>query len=222
MQVIKEVSGMKKLFVLICIAAVVIIYVKRDEIPSLQRSTFTQADYTVTGDLQLINEQHPIQLTPSNLVAIPASLSSNVIINEEFYLQEHTIEPLHQMFEAAAQDGVQHFIINSAYRSSDAQQQLFEKHGAEHALPAGYSEHESGLALDIGSTQGTMDNTTEGEWLARNAHKFGFILRYPDDKVHITGIQYEPWHFRFVGLPHSELMYNQNLALEEYLQAENF
>ena len=67
-----------------------------------------------------------------------------------------------------------------------------------------------------------MDNTPEGEWLANNAHKFGFILRYPADKVHITGIRYEPWHFRYVGLPHSELMYKQNLALEEYLQTDNF
>lgn len=213
---------MKKLFILICIAAIAIIYVKRDEIPSLHRSTYIQPEITATGDLQLINEQYPIQSTPNNLIEVPAYLSSNVLINEKFYLQEHTIGPLQQMFEAAAKDGIHHYIINSAYRSSEDQQLLFEKHGAELALPAGYSEHESGLALDIGSTQGTMDNTPEGEWLANNAHRFGFILRYPADKVHITGIRYEPWHFRYVGLPHSELMYNQNLALEEYLQNDNF
>jgi zinc D-Ala-D-Ala carboxypeptidase len=210
---------MKKLFVFICIVVVAIIYFKGNEIPSIQRSTFIQSKITATGDLQLINEQYPIQATPNNLAVIPAQLSSNVLINEKFYLEEHTIEPLQQMFEAAAQDGVQHFIINSAYRSSENQQLLYEKHGAEHALPGGYSEHESGLALDIGSTQGTMDNTPEGEWLAKNAHKFGFILRYPADKVHITGIRYEPWHFRYVGLPHSELIFQKNLALEEYLQS---
>ena len=132
---------MKKIFVLICIAAVVITYVKRDEIPPLERSTFTRPNITATGDLQLINEQYPIQSTPNNLVAIPAHLSSNVLMNEEFYLEEHTIEPLQQMFEAAAQDGIQHFIINSAYRSSEDQQLLYEKHGAKLALPAGYSEH---------------------------------------------------------------------------------
>lgn len=209
---------MKKLFLFICITVVAIIYVKGREIPLIERSTFIQPEITATGDLLLINKQYPIQSIPNNLAIIPAHLSTNVIINEEFLLQEHTIEPLQRMFESAAQDGVHHFIINSAYRSSETQQQLFEKYGAEYALPAGYSEHESGLALDIGSTQGTMDNTPEGEWLAQNAHKFGFILRYPPDKVNITGISYEPWHFRYVGLPHSELMYNQNLALEEYLQ----
>lgn len=210
---------MKKLLAFICIVAIAIIYVKGDETPSLQHSIFIQPEITVTGDLLLINKQYPIQSTPNNLAVIPAHLSTNVLINEKFYLQKHTIEPLQRMFEAAEQDGVHHFIINSAYRSSETQQQLFEKYGTDYALPAGYSEHESGLALDIGSTQGTMDNTPEGEWLAQNAHKFGFILRYPPDKVNITGISYEPWHFRYVGLPHSELMYNQNLALEEYLQS---
>lgn len=211
---------MKKLLVLICIAVVAVIYIKDEgeEFRSLQRPLFIQPEITATGDLLLINKHYPIQATPNNLAVIPTHLSTNVLINEKFYLQEHTIEPLQQMFEAAAKDGVQNFIINSAYRSSETQQQLFEKHGAKLALPAGHSEHESGLALDIGSTQGTMDNTAEGEWLANNSHKFGFILRYPADKVHITGINYEPWHFRYVGLPHSEIIAEQRLALEEYLQ----
>ncbi len=62
-----------------------------------------------------------------------------------------------------------------------------------------------------------MNEAPEGAWLEKNAWKYGFILRYPKDKVRITGIQYEPWHFRYVGLPHSAVMYKNNLVLEEYL-----
>ena len=76
---------MKKLFVFICIVVVAIIYFKGNEIPSIQRSTFIQSKITATGDLQLINEQYPIQSTPNNLVAIPTDLSNNVLINEKFY-----------------------------------------------------------------------------------------------------------------------------------------
>lgn len=89
--------------------------------------------------------------------------------------------------------------------------------GSETALPAGYSEHNLGLSLDVGTTQTTMAKAPEGEWVENNAWKFGFILRYPEDKSDITGIQYEPWHIRYVGLPHSAIMKKKNFVLEEYL-----
>lgn len=62
-----------------------------------------------------------------------------------------------------------------------------------------------------------MDRAPEGKWIEKNAWKYGFILRYPSDKTDVTGIQYEPWHIRYVGLPHSTIMQKINLALEEYL-----
>ncbi len=89
--------------------------------------------------------------------------------------------------------------------------------GADYALPAGYSEHNSGLSLDIGSGLTQMDRAPEGKWIEKNAWKYGFILRYPSDKTDVTGIQYEPWHIRYAGLPHSTIMQKMNLALEEYL-----
>lgn len=89
--------------------------------------------------------------------------------------------------------------------------------GADYALPAGYSEHSSGLSLDIGSGLTQMDWALEGKWTEKNAWKYDFILRYPSDKTDVTGIQYEPWHIRYAGLPHSTIMQKMNLALEEYL-----
>ena len=78
--------------------------------------------------------------------------------------------------------------------------------GSDYALPAGYSEHNLGLSLDIGSTQKKMEKAPEGKWIEENVWKHGFVLRYPKNKSNITGIQYEPWHIRYVGLPHSAIM----------------
>nr|PZN05945.1 MAG: hypothetical protein DIU66_00345 [Bacillota bacterium] len=84
------------------------------------------------------------------------------------------------------------------------------------------SEHQTGLAIDLASRanlgleQG-FENTPEGRWMRENAHKFGFILRYGKDKQSITKIIYEPWHFRYVGKPHSEIIYKNDFCLEEYI-----
>lgn len=123
------------------------------------------------------------------------------------------------MIEGAEKDGVLHFLISSGYRDAEEQSRLYQEKGADYALPAGHSEHNLGLSLDIGSTQGKMNQANEGTWLKKNASTYGFILRYPADKTAITGIQYEPWHFRYVGLPHSIIMQENNYSLEEYLDA---
>ncbi len=62
-----------------------------------------------------------------------------------------------------------------------------------------------------------MERAPEGKWIEENAWKYGFILRYPEDKTELTGIQYEPWHIRYVGLPHSAIMKEKNFVLEEYM-----
>lgn len=85
----------------------------------------------------------------------------------------------------------------------------------------GYSEHQTGLAFDFGAYRKgwynqDVSNTPESEWMAKNAYKFGFILRYPDGKENITGYAFEPWHYRYVGLPYSQEMYEDDLTLEEY------
>ena len=82
--------------------------------------------------------------------------------------------------------------------------------GSDYALPAGYSEHNLGLSLDVGSTQKKMEKAPEGKWIEENVWKHGFVLRYPKNKSNITGIHYEPWHIRYVGLPHSAIMQKEN------------
>jgi D-alanyl-D-alanine carboxypeptidase len=121
------------------------------------------------------------------------------------------------MIKDAAQEGVVHFLISSGYRNEAQQEELYRTKGAQFALPAGYSEHNLGLSMDIGSSQAEMNRASEGKWLKDHSWKYGFILRYPEDKTEVTGIQFEPWHFRYVGLPHSAIMREKNLALEQYL-----
>jgi D-alanyl-D-alanine carboxypeptidase len=129
--------------------------------------------------------------------------------------------------------------IISAYRSSETQRELYdemiddylgrgkeerETHNAtirKIAYP-GASEHQLGLAIDILPTDyrrmnnNTLTNRPEIQWLYQNSYRFGFILRYPDNTEHITGVQYEPWHFRYVGREAAYFMMTNNLTLEEF------
>lgn len=107
--------------------------------------------------------------------------------------------------------------MNAGYSKEDAL--IMAK--TEVAKP-GTSEHHTGLAVDI-ITDGNMDlvhefkDTPVGMWMAENSYKYGFILRYPEDKKHITGVIYEPWHFRYVGKETAKILYDNGLTLEEYL-----
>ena len=103
-------------------------------------------------------------------------------------------------------------IIYNNYVKLDGQ----EKADTYSARP-GHSEHQSGLAFDVGEISDYYGDTPEGKWLAANAHLYGFIIRYPQGKTYITGYKYEPWHIRYVGIEHATNIYNQNITLEEYL-----
>ena len=83
--------------------------------------------------------------------------------------------------------------------------------------PAGCSENGAGLSIDIVSASAGFSSTDEYKWLVNNAHKYGFVLRYPEDKTDITGIIYQPWHWRYVGIEVANEMKSNNLCLEEYL-----
>ncbi|MCZ2260403.1 M15 family metallopeptidase [Sporosarcina sp. G11-34] len=121
----------------------------------------------------------------------------------------------------------------STYRSFEYQTNLYQRYvnddgrekADEYSARPGYSEHQTGLAFDIGEAgQNQIWLTREfgeseaGKWLAANAHRFGFIMRYPEGKEEITGYMYESWHFRYVGVEIAEEIYKQGITLEEYLK----
>ena len=135
---------------------------------------------------------------------------------------------IQRMMEDAKKEGVE-FIVDSGYRSYYYQQKVLDKLVAElgdvayqkAALP-GASEHQTGLAFDIAYYRnGVFDDDVKEEdkeaiWLANNSYKYGFILRYPKGKEEITGFQFEPWHFRFVGLELAKELFDEGITLDEY------
>ncbi|CAM3219319.1 M15 family metallopeptidase [Filibacter tadaridae] len=121
----------------------------------------------------------------------------------------------------------------STYRSFEYQTTLYEKYVAKdgkeeadrYSARPGYSEHQTGLAFDIGEVNyeqhfasSSFGDTEAGKWIAANAHRFGFIMRYPLGKEAVTGYMYEAWHFRYVGVAVAKEIFNREITLEEYLE----
>lgn len=174
------------------------------------------------GNLLLVNSKHPvhnesIKSDVINLYAHKELVKGYKVFDTKTYLSEDIASKFSDMVLDAEEDEVSHFLITSGFRGFDEQSKLYKEMGSNRALPAGYSEHNLGLSLDVGSTKGKMEAAPEGKWIAENAWKYGFTLRYPEDKTVITGIMNEPWHIRYVGLPHSAIMKEKNFVLEEYL-----
>ncbi len=174
------------------------------------------------GNLLLVNSEYPVHSESIksdiiNLYTHHELTKGYGLLNSKIYLSEDIAHRFLEMITAAEEEGVRHFSITSGFRDFDEQSVLYKERGSAYALPAGFSEHNLGLSLDVGSTQMKMAEAPEGKWIENNAWKYGFILRYPQDKTDVTGIQYEPWHIRYVGLPHSAIMKEKNFTLEEYL-----
>lgn len=143
------------------------------------------------------------------------------------------------LFDGEEEEQGLSFLVASGYRSSEKQQQLLEEEIVKNAgvgmneeearedalltvAPAHYSEHETGLAVDIVAVTNqrldeTQESTPENIWLQENCYKYGFILRYPKGKEEVTGFSYESWHFRYVGKDVAKEIYDRGITLEEYL-----
>lgn len=137
-----------------------------------------------------------------------------------------------EMAAAARVDGFE-LVAFSGYRSFERQQELYKRYvkndGQEaadrYSARPGHSEHQTGLAFDIGEqnfeehfARESFGETEAGKWVASNAHKYGFIMRYPNGKEKITGYMYEPWHFRYVGKELAKKLTESGLTVEEYIE----
>lgn len=141
-------------------------------------------------------------------------------------LEPRTYEAFKLMIENALLENIKLKSV-SAYRSYSSQDKLYKsyvkKDGTSKAdtysARAGHSEHQTGFGIDINtaSTKANFENSKEYEWLINNAYKYGFILRYPNNKTHITGYKYEPWHWRYVGIDVATKIYQEDITLEEYI-----
>ncbi|MHB1315329.1 MAG: M15 family metallopeptidase [Christensenellales bacterium] len=191
------------------------------------------------GYLILVNWENPLssEERPDNMVSMDDVFSEDTVIeNKDCSINRAAGEAAKEMFKAAKKQGIGRYMITSGYRSVSYQNTLFQARVAQDpdyannpyinpvkVLPGSCSEHATGLAIDIlsedydAADEGYAD-TPEGKWLEENAYKYGFILRYPKDKEHMTGVIYEPWHYRYVGVEAAAEIYERGLCLEEYVE----
>lgn len=168
----------------------------------------------------------------------PLYIDGILVVNKDYRLPENFTNELNaevlEQFEVMKADAKKEGLdinIRSGFRSTETQTMLYnnyvQRDGVEKAnrysAKPGHSEHETGLAIDISNGDYTtsigdwFNDTPQAKWLYENAHKYGFILRYPEGKEDITGYKYESWHYRYVGVEHSQYFNQNNLTLEEYL-----
>lgn len=183
------------------------------------------------GNLILVNHEYEYFSGDEKLVTINEKLNeegrtSYIGEDNNTKILESVYTPLSDMLdEFWVTTGIGDIVITGAYRTAERQQELYDEDAAENggdgstrvALP-GHSEHESGYAIDFTTTSTwTYDGTGDYSWINEHCWEYGFILRYPEDKTDITNIQYEAWHYRYVGVPHAYYIKENGLCLEEYI-----
>ena len=167
------------------------------------------------GIKMLVNKFHYLNedYLPDDIVPI-----SNWYAYEGHSTKKEVYDHYVSMWNDANEQGLV-LLVNSSYRTFEEQQEQYDMSNDDYASRPGYSEHQTGLALDIVSDgiQGNeFENTDEFKWLQENAHKYGFILRYPKDKEYITGYNYESWHYRYVGEELATKVKESGLTYDEY------
>lgn len=168
-----------------------------------------------TYKLYLVNSQHPNEQADKQLVIVPA-YKRIPVSKKTVTLEQETLQQAERMVQAAGNEGIK-AVITSGYRSREEQEKIYlSATDKDYVAKAGESEHELGLAIDINAIN-ALHNINIYSWLEEHADEYGFILRYPQNKREITGVAYEPWHYRYVGVPHSNYICENKLSLEEYL-----
>ncbi len=165
---------------------------------------------TLSKDLLLVNASHPL----------PSDYQAELEEYNGARMHPRMVEPYIALRDAVqAKTGVRIY-VSSDYRTAEEQAAIIAESEDGIAAPIGCSEHEAGLALDVYAPYYAGEEflaSPAGRAVNTVCHEYGFIIRYPKDKETITGISYEPWHLRYVGKPHAEIMMESGLTMEEYL-----
>lgn len=184
-----------------------------------------EADTSLGWNLILVNDDYSI---PGNYEVELTELSNGEKVDSRIYPQ------LQQMFDDARAAGLELF-VREGYRTVQDQKDIMDeriqqyrdegysrseakKLAEEYVAEPGTSEHELGIAVDINADTSKCSSDAVYTWLANNAYRYGFIKRYPEDKTEITGVNNEPWHYRYVGVDVAREMQEKELCLEEYIE----
>ena len=173
--------------------------------------------------LVLVNKYNhlPAGFERENLVGVSKEHKTND--GRYYWLEAETYEQYIKMWNAAKLEGLSMEIV-SAYRTEQYQRTLYDNrltingkvYADNYTARPGASEHQTGLAVDVGNSKGVFEYTNEFKWLQQHAHEYGFILRYPKGKEWITGYSYEPWHYRYVGVDAARTIQQEGITYEEY------
>ncbi|MBS5985280.1 M15 family metallopeptidase [Clostridium sp.] len=184
------------------------IVTQKVDISDIEEGKYNNIKYT--NNMWLVNNDN--KLDYNNNLNLVEFRDTDLFVNRE------VVEPLESLFKASKEYTEDKLLIMSTYRDKSEQEDLY-KEDSSLAAKVGYSEHETGLALDLyvhTLAQKNFIKSQVGKWVNSNAYKYGFIIRYPFLEKSKTGFNYEPWHIRYVGVPHSNIIYNNRLTLEEY------
>lgn len=191
----------------------------------IQDEVFHNISQSNEWNLIVVNQWNEI---PDNYNVTLTELSNGQKIDSRIY------PDLQEMFDDMRAEGI-YPIVREGYRTAEEQQAILDERiqrymnegysrsmaemaAKEWVAVPGTSEHQLGIAVDINADKSRSTNDEVYQWLAENAYKYGFILRYPQGKEDITGGAYEAWHYRYVGREAAEEIYNNQMCLEEYME----
>lgn len=229
-----------KAFVMIFIVLVIVIYNRKDyrfivanTIEKIWENVEVEEVKIEKEDLQVISLR---DIKSNHEIAFNESLN---LINKDFPIIEDgeervvnykdtdlkmksfVVDPYESLSRAVKEETGESLFIRSSFRTREEQEIISSQDSGKAATP-GTSEHEKGIALDVYveffAGNGFLKSKA-GQFVNRNSWEYGFIIRYPIDKKAVTGIPFEPWHIRYVGQPHAEIIYKNNLVLEEYIDS---
>ena len=172
------------------------------------------------GNILLVNASHRLgaDYVPDELVNLYQQRHSFRLASSEITLTRQTYAAMESMFHAAEEANMNGYIVTSGYRSYQRQQEVYAQSEPGKAQQPGASEHQTGLAFDVTTeTSNGFESTPQYAWLSQHAHEYGFIQRYPANKADITGISYEPWHYRYVGVEAATRIRETGQTLEEFV-----
>jgi len=174
----------------------------------------------VNKNYVLTSDYKPKDLVSVNIEFLPESTE------EERYMTKESAKAVEELVDAALKDGVYLYGL-SGYRSYETQKNLYEynvktqgeSYADKYVAKPGASQHQLGEAMDLATSSGWIsEGCPEANWIANNAYKYGFIVRYESGKEDITGYHYEPWDVRYVGNEMAEKIYNDRITLEEFAE----
>lgn len=235
----------RKVFLVIIVILIAILFnllkVKKDK-KAQQDHYDIDKTIEVSSEIGQVTQTQEIQINDWNLKLV----NKDNILPKDFQVElsnidkirkfdKRAISYLQDMMREARNDGITNIWVQSAYRSIDKQYSLYynrvnqylkngknqeeaEKLTQKTINKPGASEHNLGLAIDFNKVTKDFENTSAFKWLVKNAEKYGFILRYKKEKENITYVDYEPWHWRYVGKEHAKAMNEKQMCLEEYIE----